>query len=74
MPRKDPVTGCMVMTMPEFLNAEAEREGKGRTGADILSDIYAEIDADSRREEDRMRDPKEALGQIKLALEDEMEY
>ena len=43
MPRKDPVTGCMVMTMPEFLADEAKREGKGRSGGDILGDIMQEM-------------------------------
>jgi hypothetical protein len=49
MPRKDPISGCMVMTMPEFLNAEAEREGQGRTGGDILQDIMTEMSEDDKR-------------------------
>lgn len=74
MPRKDPYTGCMVMTMPEFLAAEAEREGKGRDGGDILADIFAEIDADSRREENRMRKPAEALAIIKREAQEAADY
>jgi len=64
----------MVMTMPEFLNAEAEREGKGRTGGDILVDIFEEIDADSRKMEDELRKPENALDLIKQALKDAEEY
>jgi hypothetical protein len=72
MPRKDPVTGCMVMTTAEFLNAEAEREGKGRTGADIYADMMSEIDTDSRRCEDEIR--KDALGRFQQAIKDAGEY
>lgn len=65
MPRQDPITGCSVMTMPEFLNSEAEREGKGRCGADILHDIHAELDEDSRKHAQRYKDnPALALTEI----------
>lgn len=74
MPKKDPITGCMVMTMPEFLNAEAEREGKGRCGGEILADIFTEIDADSRRCEERLSWPNEALEALKEALKEAEEY
>ena len=74
MSRKDPISGCMVMTMPEFLTAEAEREGKGRCGGDILADIFSEIDDDTKRCEDELRKPENALEAIKLALKEAEEY
>ena len=74
MPKKDPITGCMVMTMPEFLNAEAEREGKGRCGGEILADIFTELDNDSKRIEDELRKPENALEAIKQALKEAEEY
>jgi hypothetical protein len=43
MPRKDPITGCMVMTAAEFFADEAEREGKGRTGGELLSEMMQDI-------------------------------
>lgn len=72
MPRIHPVTGCTVMTTAEFLNAEAKREGKGRTGADILADIYEEIDADCRRSEEEIR--KDALSRFQQAIKDAGDY
>lgn len=70
MPRKDPMTGCSVITLPEFLADEAQREGKGRSGGEILADIYAEIDADSRRQEAELRKPANALEAVKRAVAD----
>lgn len=46
MPRKDPITGCMVMTMPEFFDSEAQREGEGRSGADLMVEMFDEIAAE----------------------------
>lgn len=46
MPRKDPITGCMVMTMPEFFDREAEHEGRGRSGADLMGEMFEEIAAE----------------------------
>jgi hypothetical protein len=74
MPRKDPMTGCTVMTMPEFLNAEAEREGKGRTGGDILGDIMSEMAADDERISDEMRKPAHALELLQEAIKENREY
>jgi hypothetical protein len=64
----------MVMTMHEFLHDMAEKEGKGRTGGDILADIFTEIDEDSRRQEERISKPEEALELIKQALKEAEEY
>jgi len=72
VPRKDPISGCMVLTLPEFLAKEAEREGKGRNGADIMADIFAELDADSAKQAEEYRSkPALALAEIlRQALED----
>lgn len=74
MPRKDPMTGCMVMTMPEFLADEAKREGKGRTGGDVLGDIYTQMDADNRKREDELRSPKIALQTLNEMIGPENEF
>lgn len=74
MPRKDPMTGCLVMTLPEFLNAEAEREGKGRTGGDILQDIYSEMAGEDERISAEMAKPESALKTIQDAIKESREY
>lgn len=51
MPRKHPDLGVMVQTLGEFWQNEAEREGLGRSGGDVASDFWAEVDEDSRRQE-----------------------
>jgi len=51
MPKIDPVTGCEVLTMAEFWAAEAEHEGKGRSGGELFCEMLDEIDKDSRRME-----------------------
>jgi hypothetical protein len=71
MPRKDPHTGCTVMTMGEFFNAEAEREGKGRSGAEVMSDMFDEIDQSFRDEEKRWRDnPNDLLEHLQTAIKE----
>lgn len=69
MPRKDPVTGVPVMTQAEFWAAEAEREGKGRQGFELMADMYAEIEADNEREANRLREPEAALELVKDFLD-----
>jgi|SRR5579885_1021169 len=61
MPRKDPITGCNVLTMGEFLSQEAEREGKGRTGGDILSDMMEEVGKEEEARCAQLRTPTEAM-------------
>lgn len=71
MPRKDPHTGCMVMTMGEFFNAEAAREGKGRSGAEVMSDMFDEIDQSYRAEEQRWRDnPADLLDHLQTVIKE----
>jgi len=60
MPKKDPITGCQVMTLPEFLNKEAEIEGQSRCGMDILDDVFQELDKESNRVANEWKDPKVA--------------
>lgn len=64
MPRKDPITGCMVMTLPEFLNDEAAREGKGRSGGDIMEDFIQDMKDDDRRMEEQYKDPAFLLKEL----------
>jgi len=54
MPRRDPITGCEVMTTGEFLAAEAEREGK--QPHEIWDEIWQALDEDNRRMEGLLRD------------------
>ena len=70
MPRKDPVTGCSVMTLPEFLNEEGAREGK--TGGEVLDDIFSAFDADSRRVEQSWRDPEVSFSLIQKCHADDL--
>lgn len=65
MPKKDPHTGCTVMTIGEFFQDEAKREGKGRSGAEVAADMFDEIDQSYRDEEKRWRDkPNDLLAQL----------
>lgn len=59
MPRKDPITGCQVMTFPEFLTAEGEREGK--SGGEVLEDMYKQMAEDDEQSSQQLRDPAVAL-------------
>jgi len=66
MPRKDPETGCIVMTEGEFWQHEADSEGRGRDAADLREDFYADISASMREDEDRIKNnPAEMLDAIK---------
>ena len=40
MPRIDSITGCPVMTQAEFWQAEAIREGKGRSGSELCEEFW----------------------------------
>lgn len=66
MPKKDSITGCSVMTMPEFWQAEAKHEGKGRSGFDLMQDMHQDIaNEDARMEKDMRENPSIALNAIK---------
>lgn len=47
MPRKDPITGCNVMTFPEFIQGEAAREGK--EPHEVMDEIFGAIEDDNER-------------------------
>jgi len=47
MPRTDPITGCSVMTFPEFIHGEAEREGK--EPHEIMDEIVQSIEDDNEK-------------------------
>ena len=70
MPKKDPVTGCTVMTPAEFWNAEAEAEGLGRTGGDLMHDFFDDLDKERAKTEDEFRKPDVAFDYIKDAVEE----
>lgn len=53
MPRIDPITGCKVMTMPEFICGEAEREGK--EPHEIMQEISQAIEEDNQKVRDEYR-------------------
>jgi|SRR5215813_13301336 len=59
MPRKDPITGCMIMTTFEFFEAEGAREG--RTGAEEMERFFTEMAEIEAQEEARLREPARAL-------------
>jgi hypothetical protein len=69
MPKKDPVTGVEVMTLPEFLAAEGEREGK--SGAEVMEEIRADIASEESQEEERLRDPVVAFKKFWLLCKDQ---
>lgn len=60
MPRKDPITGCEVMTFPEFISSEAAREGK--QPHELMEEMVQDITNDIQDEEQRLKDnPDESL-------------
>jgi hypothetical protein len=69
MPRKDPVTGCNVMTTAEFFADEAKREGKGRSGGKLMDEFMDDMEKDRKATEDRFREPIVALDVLKSAIE-----
>jgi len=55
----DSVTGCTVMTLPEFWRGEAEREG--RPASDLMDEFYVDLDREQSDQEARLRDPEATL-------------
>jgi len=58
------------MTLGEFWQNEAEREGQGRSGGDVATDFWEEIDEDSRRCELELLADKAGLLSRLLAWDD----
>jgi hypothetical protein len=74
MPKIDPETGCTVMTQAEFWASEAEHEGKGRQGWELMNDMMNEIEDENERLSEEMRkDPEAALQLIKNYLDGDEE-
>jgi hypothetical protein len=70
MPKIDPVTGCKVMTTAEFWAAEAEKEGQGRSGGELMGDFMDEMEKDRVQEQERLRQPDVALQEVVRAVKD----
>ena len=62
--------GCTCMTMPEFLTAEGEREGK--SGADVWDEIVEDMGQSDREDEQYMKDhPNDYFEELRLSCEDD---
>lgn len=72
MPRKDPITGCEVMTFFEFAAEEGKRDGKDP--GDIMDEIAQATADDNAQMEEHYRNPKEALTVIKEWVEGDEEW
>jgi hypothetical protein len=57
MPRKDPITGCEVMTEYEFWAAEAKHEGKGRMPSELMAEMFEEMGREEDQERQRLMEP-----------------
>lgn len=55
MPHKDPVTGCTVLSIAEFWQHEAASEGRGRSGADLMTEFFQELAQDANTQATRYR-------------------
>jgi len=62
------------MTTGEFWVSEAQNEGKGRSGADVAGDFYADLAKEEKREEERLYDPEQAFEYLKDASDSLLEY
>jgi hypothetical protein len=65
-----------VLTPAEFFTLEAEMEGKGRSGGDLLEEFLQDMEAELRRQEDQYRDPAFLLSVLRdqvAAWNEEME-
>jgi len=70
MPRKDPVTGCDVMTLPEF----AKAEGYNSAG-EMLDEVFKEMELDCRKwERFLFSNPKEVLKMFKTHYKEYADY
>lgn len=60
MPYKHP-TGVMVQTVGEFFASEAAAEGAGRSGGDLMSEFFDDMEADIRRHVEEERRDNDGL-------------
>lgn len=73
MPRKDPITGCMVMTNAEFWQAEASREG--RNAGELQEEFYKRLNDETELQRAKYYDNEFTLGFIRsLAAGDLLAY
>lgn len=71
MPKKDPGTGCTVITTQEFFQGEAKQEGKGRSGAELMIEMFDEIEASARAEENNWKtNPTELLQKLQQEIKE----
>jgi hypothetical protein len=69
VPKKDPITGCMVMTTAEYFQSEADRNG--RSFADEVTSFYEEQAKVEQEDEDNFFKPENLLETLKKAVADE---
>lgn len=69
MPRKDPITGCMVLTTPELFERIAETEGKGQTGGEVMMEVFDDMEQSRVEYENKLRDPVTALKTLQEVIE-----
>ncbi len=74
MHRKDPMTGCKVLTTLGFFHLEAEKEGKGRSAGDLMGEFFEDFDNEVRKEEARYWEPKYAMDILQELIKEENEY
>ena len=74
MPKIDKRTGCSVMTTSEFWSSEAEQEGKGRNGSDLMLEFLDDMDNEIRNEENKLRNPNEALTMLQGVVKEWNDY
>lgn len=71
MSKKDPRTGCPVMTTKEFFQMEAEKEGKGRTDYEVMLDVINDMEADEADMVNFMSVPENACKAICDAIDEQ---
>lgn len=72
MPRKDPITGCEVMTTAEFWQAEAEKEG--RSAGQLQDDFFNEIADIEQKEIEKLADVENVLNILREYVISTNEY
>lgn len=71
MPYKDPNSGCEVLSVFDYLDLEAKKEGKGRSGDDLFIEVMDEIRNDQKNEETRYKtDLAYTLEEAKKAIKE----
>lgn len=58
MPYKDPITGCQVLSMTDFVAQQAEHEGI--EPYQVMDDVYQSMANDEQNEQERLKIPENA--------------